>query len=240
MKAIARFERAIGGLPIGHLVDYRVVLGLAVALLLLGACSTVPAPATPTDAPMSAHDAAAARAMALQKIGESAKDAETQRLAIFAVMALGQAGNAAPPPAPVIVQNRSVGDALIGFVGRVFDGAERLAAPYLAYRGQVRSAETTEKVAAINRDVSIAQTSSFLQLGVAGINGTAAAGTAGVNALATVASRPAVPSTQVTVTGNTGPVLVGPGTQTNSSNNPVNPAPVVCAPGTGGAIGCSR
>ena len=227
--------------PHGYLIERAVLLAPVIAVLLLTfGCATKDAAPVPAEVPLTRHDANAARALALQKIGETAKDAETQRLAIFALLTMDR-GSEPAAAAPVVVQGRTLGDAAIGFVGRVFDGVERLAVPFLTYRGQVRSAETTERIAAINRDVSVNQSNNFLGLGVAGINGTASVGTAGVNALASVATAPRPAGTQVTVSGNSGPVQIGSGTQTNSSNNPVNPAPVVCLPGTTTTAGtCSR
>jgi hypothetical protein len=95
MKTAARlFDRFLPGLIWAALVS---------ACLALSACGTIgpPAPATQAEAPLNAHDATAARALALQKIGESAKDAETQRLAIFAIMQIGAGGGSVPAPAAV-------------------------------------------------------------------------------------------------------------------------------------------
>lgn len=217
-----------------------IVAALIAACLALSGCGTIapPAPATQAEAPLNAHDATAARALALQKIGETATDGETKRLAIFAIMSIGNAGTAAPAPAAA-PQAQTLGDVALGLVDRVLSGAERVAGPLLAYRGQIRASETTERVAGINRDVSINQSNNFLALGAAGINGTATTGIAGVNALAAVASRPQTPTTNVT--GNTGPILIGGGNLNSGSLNPVNPAPIVCTVGTATAAGtCSR
>lgn len=232
MKTAARlFDRFLPGL---------IWASFAAACLALSACGTIapPAPATQAEAPLNAHDATAARALALQKIGETATDGETKRLAIFAIMSIGNTGTAAPAPAAA-PQAHTLGDVALGLVDRVLSGAERVAGPLLAYRGQIRAAETTERVAGINRDVSINQSNNFLALGAAGINGTSATGIAGLNALAAVASRPQTPTTNVT--GNTGPILIGGGNLNNGSLNPVNPAPVVCTIGTAAAPStCSR
>lgn len=227
---------------IDNLMPFAIIIALLAALMALSGCASVPAAAAadkPIQEPMNAHDARAAQAQALQQIGVAAKDAETQRMAIMAVMMLGQGAQAAPAPAPVVVGNRSIGDAIFGFLDRTLERAINVAPAYLAYKGQVRSAETTERVSAINRDVSLNQSNNFLQLGVAGITGTQNVGVAGVNALATVASRPTTPTTNIS--GNTGPVLVGGGNLNNGSLNPVNPAPVVCTVGTATVAGnCSR
>lgn len=217
-----------------------IVAALIAACLALSGCGSIapPAPATQAEAPLNAHDATAARALALQKIGETATDGETKRLAIFAIMQIGNNSGSAPASAAA-PQAHTVGDVLLGLADRVLSGAERVAGPLLAYRGQIRASETTERVAGINRDVSLNQSNNFLALGAAGINGTSATGIAGLNALAAVASKPQTPTTNVT--GNTGPILIGGGNLNSGSLNPVNPAPIVCTVGTATAAGtCSR
>lgn len=214
-----------------------------VMVVLFSGCATAPAgaPVAAPDAPLTAHDVTAARALALQKIGESATDGETKRLAIFAVMSLGQ-GSAAPA-APVVVQTggRTVGDAVFGFLDRTLERGLALAPAYLAYKGQARAAETSERIAGINRDVAVNQANNFLQLGVAGIGGTRDVGLGAIGALGTaVASVASQPRTSIAVSGNSGPVNIGSGSQTNSSNNPVNPAPVVCGSTTTAGVACSR
>lgn len=218
-----------------RLLPMLIMGALVAACLALSGCVTFgpPATATQAEAPLNAHDATAARALALQKIGESAKDAETQRLAIFAIMQIGNGGGSAPAPAAA-PQAHTLGDVALGLVDRVLSGAERVAGPLLAYRGQIRASETTERVAGINRDVSINQSNNFLALGAAGINGTSATGIAGLNALAGVASRPQSPTTNVT--GNTGPILIGGGNLNNGSLNPTNPT-TICTPPTATTAG---
>jgi hypothetical protein len=213
-----------GRLPIRNFIEVAVIItSAALVLTLFSGCAHTD---TKAPEPLTPHDVNASRALALQKIGESAKDAETQRLAIFAVMAMGQN---APQQQTVIQPPRTVGEAVVGFFDRTFERALSIVPAFLAYKGQVKQADTTSRVAEINRDVSINQSNNFLGLGVAGIQGTAITGIAGANALATVANRPTT-----SVTGNTGPVNLGNGTQTNSSNNPVNAIPKVCATvGTG-------
>lgn len=202
---------------------------ISLAILLSG-CASVPHEAAPTN-PM---DARSAQALALAKIGESATDGETKRLALVMVAMLGTRDTQS---APIPLAPRSVGEAVLTFLDRSTERLFSIVPAYLSYRGQVRSSQTTETVAAINRDVSLNQSNNFLALGAAGIQGTASVGVAGVNALSTVAARPALPTTQLTLTGNSGPVQVGSGSQVNSSNNPTNPAPVVCA---GNPVVCSR
>lgn len=200
---------------------------IAIALILTG-CA-----AAPKELPLTAAEARAEEAKHFAMAMASAKDAETQRLLIFAQFS-GK-GNQ-----PTIIQdngNRTVADVVFNFLDRTTERLFSVAPAYFAYKGQVRAAETTKSVAEINRDVSISQSNNFLALGVAGINGTASLGTAWANRPSPIA----IPTTQVTVSGNNGPVQVGSGVQTNSSNNPVNPAPVVCLPGTTTTAGtCSR
>lgn len=224
----------IGQWPLGTAIEMLLILFIAVLLLTLSGCAT---PTGKAEEPLTVHDANAARAMALQKIGESG-DPETKRLAIFALVTMGQGGQAA---APVGMQQgpRTFTDTIFQFLDR----ALVVAPSWFAYKSQIRSAQTTETVAAINRDVSLNQSNNFLALGAAGIGGTASVGTAGVNALATVASRPVPPSTVNTITGNAGPVNLG-GTLTyapiTSSQNPVTTNPArVCTVTALGVQTCS-
>ena len=202
---------------------------IAIALILAGCAST-----PPKEIPLTAAEAKAEEMKAFALAMGSAKDAETQRLLIFAQFAAK--GN----QAPVVVDhgNRTIGDAIFAFLDRTTERLFSVAPAYFAYKGQVRAAETTKSVAEINRDVSVNQSNNFLALGVAGINGSSNIGVA-------LATRPAVaqpPTTSITVSGNSGSVNLGSGTQLNSSQNPVtNPAPVVCLPGTATTSGtCSR
>jgi len=218
-----------GRLPIGHSIDALLAAAFILALLLLGGCATPSQAVKVTAAPAAAPDPQAARAMALQKIGESATDGETKRLAIMAVALMGQGGSA---PAPVIQQAPSLGGIVLSVVDRLIGTAPA----WFAYKSSIRNSETTETVAGINRDVSIAQSNNFTALGLGGVNGAASVGIAGMNSLATVASRPVTPATNIT--GNTGPVLVGGGNLNSGSLNPTNPAPKVCAIGATGVLTC--
>lgn len=229
----------------------KTMLILIFAVALAG-CATPSIQNGASSEPLTVHDANAARAMALQKIGESG-DPETKRLAIFALVTMGQ-GQAAPQP--TIVQGpRSIGDAVFGFLDRTLERALAVAPAYLAYKGQMRSADTTERVAAISRDVSMNQANNFLALGQAGIGGTQAVGVAGFGALASVANRPVLPMaptsvTTNTITGGSGPVNLG-GTLTyapitgsynpiSSSYNPITTNPArVCTISPTGVQSCS-
>ena len=116
MKTAARlFDRFLPGL---------IWASFAAACFALSACGTIapPAPATQAEAPLNAHDATAARALALQKIGETATDGETKRLAIFAIMSIGNGGTATSAPAGA-PQAQTLGDVALGLVDRVLSGA---------------------------------------------------------------------------------------------------------------------
>lgn len=203
---------------------------VAVAALFSG-CAT---PAK--DEPLGVFDAKAAQYQALQKVGESATDAETKRMAIFALAMLNNGSQA--PQNPVIVQGGRTGwDFVAAIADKAVTGALGIAPSLFAYRSGIKANETSERIAGINRDVSIAQSTNFLNLGVAGILGTATTAQAGFTALGTAAS---APRTSVTVSGNTGSTNIGSGQQLNNSQNPItNPAPVVCTT-TAGVTTCSR
>lgn len=228
-----KFLVKLGGLPIGNLIDYLVILALALALLLLGGCA---ATGEKVEQPTNQMDARAAQALALSRIGESATDGETKRMALLAVALLGSNQPQVAQPAP---QPRTIGEAALVFLDRTTERLFGIAPALFAYRGVVKQADTSVALGGQNRDIQMNASNNFLGLGVAGIQGTAFAGAAGVNALQAVAARPLVPTTQVQVTGNSGPVLVGGGTLTNGSNNPTNPTPIVCSPNATGP-NCSR
>lgn len=230
MNRIHNLELWAGRLPIGRTIEALLVLVLLAALAALGGCaSTTPQPVKVT-ATAAAPDPQVARAQALQKIGESATDGETKRMAIMAVALMGQGGQAAPPPQ--IQQAPTIGGIVLGVVDRLLG----ISPAWFAYKSSIRNSQTTETVAGYNRDVSIAQSANFTTLGVAGVNGAASVGISGMNSLATVASHP---TTSIAITGNQGPVNNGTGTQTNSSNNPVNPAPKVCGVTTVAGVTCT-
>jgi hypothetical protein len=204
------------------------LIAILTALILTG-CAT----AEKVDNPTNPMDARAAQALALSKIGESATDGETKRLALVMVALLGNTQQT--PQAPAMP--RTIGEAALTFLDRSVERLFAVAPAWFAYKGQVRSSQTTETVAAINRDVSVNQSNNFLALGQAGIAGTAFVGVSAVNGLQAVASRPQVPTTAVT--GNSGPVQIGSGSLVSGSQNPVNPTPVVCVP-TATGTACSR
>ena len=200
---------------------------IAAALILAG-CASAPT----KEAPLTNAEAKAEEMKAFALAMGSAKDAETQRLLIFAQYA----GKGNQAPVQVDHSNRTIGDAVFSFLDRTTERLFAVAPAYFGYKGQVRASESSERINEVNSRVSIANSNNFLALGVAGINGATSLGVAIANRQTPITP----PTTQVTVTGNSGPVNFS-GTQTNSSNNPVNPNPVVCLPGTSTTAGtCSR
>ena len=201
---------------------------IAIALILAGCAST-----PPKEVPLTNAEAKAEEMKAFALAMGSAKDAETQRLLIFAQYA-GK-GN----QAPVVVDhgNRTIGDAVFNFLDRTTERLFAVAPAYFGYKGQVRASESSERNNEVAARVSIANSNNFLAIGQAGINGIA--NVANVSAMRPPAT--VLPTTQVTVSGNSGPVNLGSGVQNVSSQNPVNPNPVVCLPGTSTTAGtCSR
>jgi hypothetical protein len=200
------------------------VLALLTApfLFLVGCATHVP----PKEAPLTAAEAKAQETREFAAAMTSAKDAETQRLLVFAWALRGKGDQA---PVQVDHGNRSVGDAVFNFLDRTTERLFAVAPAYFGYKGSVRASESSERVNESNARVSIANSNNFLALGVAGIQGSSGIGTA----LATRPPIPNVPTTSITVTGNSGPVQVGSGTQLNSSHNPItnNPTPRVCVVG---------
>lgn len=205
------------------------LIAITVAMILAGCAST------PTkEVPLTQAEAKAAETREFAAAMGAAKDGETQRLLVFAWALRGKGDQT-----PVVVDhgNRTVGDAVFAFLDRTTERLFAVAPAYFGYKGSVRASESSERINESNARVSIANSNNFLALGVAGINGTAQVGTA-------IANRPTptqIPTTQVTVSGNSGPVNLGNGTQNVSSQNPTNPAPVVCFNGTAAIAGsCSR
>jgi len=199
---------------------------IAVALILAGCAST------PTkEAPLTNAEAKAEEMKAFALAMGSAKDAETQRLLIFAQYA----GKGNQTPVVVDHGNRTIGDAVFSFLDRTTERLFAVAPAYFGYKGQVRASESSERINEQNARISIANSANFLSLGVAGINGAASVGTAFANR----PNQPQIPTTSVTVTGNSGPVLLGGGTQNSGSFNPTNPQPVVCTTTSTGTT-CSR
>jgi hypothetical protein len=197
----------------------------SIAVAALAGCSTTHAP-SPSTAPLTAEEARASETKDFAAAMVAAKDGNVQNLLILAWALRGKGD---------IPQQVQQAPSVAGIVLGVVDRLIGVTPAWFAYKSSIRNSQTTETVAAINRDVSVAQSNNFTQLGIAGIQGAASVGAYAASALSNVALRP---STSITVTGNTGPSNVGTGQQTNSSFNPVNPAPKVCAPNATGVIVC--
>ena len=199
---------------------------IAIALILAGCAST-----PPKEVPLTQAEAKAEEMKAFALAMGSAKDAETQRLLIFAQYA----GKGNQAPVQVDHSNRTIGDAVFQFLDRTTERLFAIAPSYFGYKGQVRASESSERINESQARVSIANSNNFLALGVAGIQGSTQIGTA-------LANRPVaaqIPTTSIALTGNSGPVNLGSGTQLSGSQNPVNPTPTVCTT-TAGVTTCSR
>ena len=200
---------------------------LVAPILLVAGCATH----VPKEQPLTHAEAKAQETREFAAAMTSAKDAETQRLLVFAWAIRGN-GNGNNQP---VVQHG--GSTFWDFANETRRDIVSVLPAGLAYLGGKKAGDVTVRVSEINSAASMRQSDNFLALGVAGINGTSSVGAAWANR----PTAPAAPTTSVTVTGNSGPVNLGNGSQTNSSNNPVNPNPVVCLPGTSTTAGtCSR
>ena len=194
----------------------------AMILFLLSGCAS-----TPQQAPLTAEEARASETKDFGEAMKYAKDGNVQNLLILA-WALKGKGESAPQQ---VQQAPSVAGIVLGVVDRLIG----VTPAWFAYKSSIRNSQTTETVAAINRDVSVSQSNNFTQLGIAGIQGTANVGMYATNALSAVALKP---STSITVSGS-GPSNIGSGTLNNGSQNPVNPLAKVCAPNAAGLLVCN-
>lgn len=172
---------------------------------------------------------------AMTAIAGTGADAETKRMAIFAatIARVQEKGGSAAPmaqPQQLVLpkQGRSFWDVVVEVGDRVFSGVERVTPAVLAYAGQRQATKASVQMAEINRDVSIAQSNNFLQLGQAGINGTAQTAQAGFTTLGRLS-----PSNVYTVSGNAN---FGPGAFTLTTNTNSGNTTRTC---TGGAAGNS-
>ncbi len=197
----------------------------SIAVLVLAGCSTTHAP-SPSTVPLTAEEARASETKDFAAAMAASKDGETQRLLVFAWALRGKSD-----VAPQAQQAPSVAGIVLGVVDRLIG----VTPAWFAYKSSIRNSQTTETVAAINRDVSVSQSNNFTQLGIAGIQGTANVGMYATNALSAVALKP---STSITVSGS-GPSNIGSGTLNNGSFNPVNPVSKVCAPNAAGLLVCN-
>ena len=197
----------------------------SIAVLVLAGCSTTHAP-SPSTVPLTAEEARASETRDFGEAMKAAKDGNVQNLLILAWALKGKGESA-----PQVQQAPSVAGIVLGVVDRLIG----VTPAWFAYKSSIRNSQTTETVAAINRDVSVSQSNNFTQLGIAGIQGTANVGMYATNALSAVALKP---STSITVSGS-GPSNIGSGTLNNGSFNPVNPVSKVCAPNAAGLLVCN-
>lgn len=198
---------------------------LFLSLILLAGCASTPS-ASPRDVPLTAAESRAQETRDFGVAMTAAKDANVQNMLILAWALRGKGDQA---PVQVDHGNRSIGDAVFNFLDRTTERLFAVAPSYFGYKGSVRASESSERINESNARVSIANSNNFLALGVAGISGSSAIGTA----LAIRPSPAVTPTTQITVSGNSGAVNLGNGTQLNSSHNPItnNPTPRVCVVG---------
>lgn len=194
---------------------------IAIAALFLAGCATQ----TPVEAPLSPAEAQASQTRDFAEAMKAAKDGNVQNLLIFAWALRGKSD-----VAPQVQQAPSVAGIVLGVVDRLIG----VTPAWFAYKSSIRNSQTTETVAAINRDVSIGQSNNFTQLGIAGIQGAANVGMYATNAISAFALKP---STSITVSGS-GPSNIGSGTLNNGSQNPVNQPTKVCAPNATGVLVC--
>jgi hypothetical protein len=188
------------------------IIAIAIILGLAGCASS-----QPPQAPLTAEEVRASETRDFGVAMSAAKDGETQRLLVFA-WALRNKGESAPQQ---VQQAPSVAGIVLGVVDRLIG----ITPAWFAYKSSIRNSQTTETVAAINRDVSIAQSNNFMNLGVAGFNSNA-----------TIAGLIQAPAANITTTfTNSGTGVAGSGTY-----NPIttNPNAKVCAVSTAGVLTC--
>ena len=181
---------------------------LVAILIVLAGCA---APA-PVQAPLTAEEARASETRDFGSAMASAKDANVQNMLILA-WALRGKSESAPQQ---VQQAPSVAGIVLGVVDRLIS----VTPAWFAYKSSIRNSQTTETVAAINRDVSIAQSNNFTNLGVAGFN-----------ANATIAGLIQAPASNITTT-LSGTGVIGSGTY-NPVTTTTNPSKVCATTPTG-------
>ena len=184
-------------------------------VLVLAGCASAPA----VQPPLTAEEARASETRDFGAAMAAAKDGNVQNMLILA-WALRGKGESAPQQ---VQQAPSVAGIVLGVVDRLIG----ITPAWFAYKSSIRNSQTTETVAAINRDVSIAQSNNFTNLGIAGFN-----------ANATIAGLIQTPAPNITTTfTNSGTGVAGSG-----SFNPVttttNPNPKICSVTTAGVLTC--
>ena len=234
MKRLERLELWAGRLPIGRAIEFAFVAFLILVLALM---------ARPAHAQDAAQMERIATAAALEKAAE-AQIATAKVLQTLAErMPLG--GLPVAPQAPVVNPAAKTcdgfGSCLLGvfktgteMVGDVVRAVTPIAAPYYGYKTAIVSADA-QKVSFVENTKQVIAREGTTQSAFGSME------RLGIAAATPPPAPPGLPTTAITLSGNTGPVLVGGGTLTNASQNPVNPAPVVCTLGTATTPGtCSR
>jgi len=183
------------------------------AVLLISGCATSP---QQTNLPLSAEEVRASETRDFAAAMGAAKDGNVQNLLIMAWALRGKSDSV-----PQVIQAPSIGGIVLGVVDRLIS----VTPAWFAYKSSIRNSQTTETVAAINRDVSIAQSNNFTALGVAGFNSNS-----------TIAGLIQAPTVTTTFT-NSGQGVAGSGTY-NPVTTTTNPAPKVCSVSTTGVLTC--
>ena len=235
MKRLERLELWAGRLPIGRAIECAFVAFLILILAMMAR-------------PAFAQDAAQMERIATAAALEKSAEAQIATAKVLQTLAerLPLGGVQAAPQAPVVNAAAKTcdgfGSCLLGVVkagteavGDVVRAVAPLASPYYGYKTAIVSADA-QKVSFAEQTKQIAAREATTQSAFGSMErlGIAAA-------TPPPPAPPGLPTTAITLSGNTGPVLVGGGTLTNASQNPVNPAPVVCTVGTATTPGtCSR
>jgi hypothetical protein len=231
MKHIDRIDIWWVRLPLGRWFEAFVVAGI----LFFVAALLWPRSAIAQDAEANKHIATMA---AFEKQAEAQIElARTLRAAIERISGGPVPATIAAPPSanPAAKTCDGFGSCTLGVFRSLVDGVgdvtralAPIAMPYYGYKGQLVAAETARVTSQeATRQTGLREATT--QAGFAAAANIAASGTAG---LVAVATQPSVPTTAIALTSNTGPVLIGGGTLTSGSNNPTNPAPVVCTVAT--------
>ena len=185
-----------------------------ISVLFIAGCATQ----QPTQAPLTAEEVRASETRDFGAAMASAKDANVQNMLILAWALRGKS------EVPQQVQQApTVAGIILGVVDRLIG----ITPAWFAYKSSIRNSQTTETVAAINRDVSIAQSNNFTNLGIAGFNSNA-----------TIAGLIQTPAPNITTTfTNSGTGVAGSGTF-NPVTTTTNPNPRVCSVTTAGVLTC--
>jgi len=186
---------------------------LVAVLAIMAGCAT----SAPVQAPLTAEEARASETRDFSAAMAAAKDGNVQNMLILAWALRGKT------EAPQQVQQApTVAGIVLGVVDRLIG----VTPAWFAYKSSIRNSQTTETVAAINRDVSIAQSNNFTNLGIAGFNSNAA-----------IAGFIQSPAPNITLSG-TGVIGSGSYNGPITTTTTTNPAPKVCSISTTGVLTC--